>query len=223
MIIRFPTGLYRSILPKGTQAGSVTYIISNQNPPKTEVRAIQIPTFERRKPLPQSLYTPGERRGGFGELIYTLAKANRSKPGSNIKQFEVGEIIEFTDDPIEEVLFTNAPDSIEIQHNTNILDLDSIGLSPVEIDQLIAESERRKDELEKEFTSLKSELETFNADISENQKKINESNKTIKAVRSIYNIPVEAERSQLISNRNTKSTEVEEAYNKLISVSQLVR
>lgn len=244
MIIRFPTGLYRTILPSETGSGNITYTISSQDPPARTVRSIQLPVAERLRPLPSPTFDLETRRASFGELVYTLSKANRSDPGSNTKQFEVGEALEFEDDPtVNTPVFTAAPRDVEIQHNTNLLDLDQSGLTEDEIAEVVLESERRQRELDKQFSTQQSELQSIETNIRENQKQINEVNKAIRATRAAFNIPDEETnptneilvkllnrrvelqnvREQLISDQNTKSAEVETTYRDLLRVSQLVR
>lgn len=243
MIIRFPTGLYRTVLPSETGSGNVTYTIS-QAPPSTPVRAIRLPTAERLRKLPEPTFDIEERRAGFGELIYTISKANRADPGSNTKQFEVGDALEFDDDPTVNVpVLTAAPQEVEIQHNTNLLDLSQTGLTEEEINTVILESERRHRELEKLFAQQQSELQSLKVSINENQKQINETNKAIRATRAAFGIPdeetnpqnqilisllarrdeLQVQREQVISDHNVKSAEVEATHRDLLRVSQLVR
>lgn len=243
MIIRFPTGLYRSILPTDTTSGSVTYTISG-DPPKSDIQVIRLPVIEEEKSLPEAIFSEDERRPQYGELIYTIAKSGRSNPGSSIKQFEVGEILEFEDNSnTEEIILSSIPNTIEIRHDTNVLDLESAGLSEDEINLITTESEKKKQILEEQFTTQKAELNDFDVALAENQKKLNENKKAIRAVRIIYDIPendlefnndvyqklltnknnLESERDILISNRNSKVVEVEATYLSLARISELVR
>lgn len=242
MIINFPTGLYNSVLPSGQQAGNVTYTISSQKPPETSVRAVQLPAIEQTKPLPKPVFDVEERRIGYGELVFTITKGNRTTPGSNIKQFGIGETLEFDDVETTETNFVRTPDAVEIQHNTNILDLAGAGLSEEEVEEIITQSSRKLRELEKSFAKEKSELESIKTKISENQKKLNENNKALKAVRAIYGIlendldfeneiyqkllsgktDLEQERLNLINQQNDKAAEIEEIYADLLEVSRLV-
>jgi hypothetical protein len=192
--------------------------------------------------LPSTVFDPEQRRGGYGELVFTVAKAGRSNPGSNTKQFEVGEVLEFDDDPTVGTPVLPIESDIEIQHNTNVLDLSATGLTEEEINQVILESERRQRELEKAFAIVEAEFQDLNVSIRENNKAINETNKAIRAVRVAFNLPetgtsdnniliklldrlteLRIEREQLISDQNAKAAEVDTARQDLIRVSQLVR
>lgn len=242
MIISFPTGLYRTVLPSERGPGNVTYTISSGPPPSTPVRAIQLPVAERLRPLPPTIFDQEQRRAGYGELVFTVAKAGRSNPGSNTKQFEVGEVLEFDDDPTVGTPVLPIESDIEIQHNTNVLDLAATGLTEEEINQVVLESERRQRELEKAFSVAEAEFQNLNVAIRENNKAINETNKAIRAVRVAFNLPetgtsdneiltklldrqaeLRAQREQLISDQNAKAVEVDAARQNLIRVSQLVR
>ena len=244
MIIRFPTGLYRSILPSGSNSGNVTYTISNQSPPRTNVRLVQLPSAEEIRELPEPLFTEEEHRQNYGELIYTITKANRSNPGSNIKQFEIGERLEFaTEVENEEIQTVLSPDSLEIRHDTNILDLQKTGLTEDEVNTLLAASVAKQKELEKQFASLRTQLKDTDTKIRELQKSINENNKTLKAVSEIYSIPandlnfdnaiyqklltrkteLNDELNETIISRNEIAAEHRATYLSIIKVSELVR
>jgi hypothetical protein len=245
MIIKFPTGLYESILPGEGDSGNVTYTISTQAPPRPEVRIIQLPVAEQLRPLPEGYYTEDQRRAALGELVFTIVKSSRSLAGSNAKQFEIGETLVFDDeiDQAEVLQVVRVPETVEIRHNTNLLDLGSIGLTDEEIAALTQESEARKRVLEKELSDTRMEIENLKVQITEAQKKINESIKAISAVREIYGIPendetfnnaiyqkllatkkdLEITRDNLIVTHNTKGVEAEETYKAIQRISELVR
>lgn len=244
MIIRFPTGLYKSVLPAGKESGNITYTISTQDPPKTNVRITQIPPGEEFQPAPDKIFDDATRREQFGDLIYTIANNSRSLPGSNIKQFELGEILAFEENPPQqEVQSLRSPDSIEIRHDTNVLDLSSLGLTDEEIVVLVAGSEEKQAELEQEFNDKNIEAKNLDTAITENQKKINETNKAIKATREVFDIPegdltfdqpiyqklletlakLEVLRVELIIRRNDIVPELREITQAIFRVSELVR
>lgn len=244
MIIRFPTGLYKPVIPTGSQSGNITWLISTEDPPRSPVRLVQLPVAEELEPAPDRIFTDRERRQQFGDLIYTVTKNNRSEPGSNIKQFELGENLEFESNPPElEVLPLQSPSELEIQHNTNMLDLESLGLTEVEIADLTEGSEDKQAELEALFNSKNIEAKNFDTLISENQKKINETNKAIKATREVFDINAgdltnsneiyqkllsklsdfETEREELILGRNAIVDELKDITESIRRVSELVR
>lgn len=243
MIIRFPTGLYKTVLPQGEESGNVTYTISNQDPPRPTIRTLPLPVLDQITPLPPALFSELDRRTEAGELVFTLLRSGRSNPGSNIKQFEPGQTLEFGDDLGDPVTGLRLPDSVSIQHNTNILDLEAAGLTVEEVQSLTTDSITKKMSLERELTALKVEVNDLEVSIRENQKKLNETNKAINAVREVFDIPIndldfdndiyqkllvnktmlESERSTLISDLNAKIVETEETHRSLLRVSELVR
>lgn len=248
MIIRYPTGLYKSILPKDGEVGNVTYTISNNDPPRQFVRLVQLPVFEELQTAPDRLFDDLERREQLGELIYTIATSSRSDPGSNVKLFEVGQVLEFEEEPpIETVNTTYAPSNIDLQHNTNLLDLEGAGLTEEEARVLTVSSQTKIASLEREYLTIQTSIQNLKTNITENQKKINETNKTIRAVREINDIAeddleydegaigeiyqklltslasLESQRDQLITDVNAKSIEAEEVYKSILRISELVR
>ena len=244
MIIRFPTGLYKSVLPVGESSGNVTYTISTQDPPKTNVRITQVPPGVALQPAPDKIFDDATRRAQFGDLIYTITDNSRSIPGSNIKQFELGEILEFEENPPQQTIQPlMSPSSLEIRHDTNVLDLSSLGLTEEEISELVSGSEKKQAELEQEFNDKNTEAKNLETAIAENQKKINETNKAIKATREVFDIPdgdlefdepiyqkllatlvfFEVQRVKLIDNRNAIVVELKDISQAIFRVSELVR
>jgi hypothetical protein len=243
MIITAPTGLYKSLLPKDGEAGSVTYIISTQSPPRPFINVIQLPYAESIIPAPDKIFDDATRRDQFGELVYSVAKSNKNIAGSNAKAFEVGEILSFENlIPVEEIVTTRAPDDVEIRHDTNLLDLEGLGLTEAEITDLTSKSEEKARILESDFVIKQNEIKTLESDIKETQKRINENNKVLKAVRGLLGIAdnetsndsifqkltnnstvLQSTYDQLIIDRNAAAVEVAEIYQDLNQISELVR
>lgn len=244
MIIRFPTGLYKSVLPAGENSGNVTYTISTQDPPKTNMRITQVPPGVELQPAPDKIFDDATRRAQFGDLIYTIADNSRSLPGSNIKQFELGEILEFEENPPQQTVQPlMSPSSLEIRHDTNVLDLSSLGLTDEEISELVTGSEEKQAELEQEFNNKNTEAKDLETAITENQKKINETNKALKATREVFDIPdgdlefdepiyqkllatlasFEIQRVRLVDMRNAIVIELKDISQAIFRVSELVR
>lgn len=243
MIINHPTGFYKTVLPSGEEAGNVTYTISNQDPPRPVIRVLPLPVIDQITPLPGALFSEQERRAEAGELVFTLLRSGRSSPGSNTKQFESGQSLGFGDDFGASIAGLQLSDVVQIQHNTNLLNLMAAGLTSEEISSLTNESIAKKMELEKEVTHLKTEINDLQVSIRENQKNLNETNKAINAVREVFDIPendlgfendiyqklllnkstLEIERTNLINDLNNKIDETEIAHRSLFRVSELVR
>ena len=248
MIIKFPTGLYKSILPTGSQTGNITYTISNNEPPRTPIRLVQLPVAEEFALAPDKIFSDDERRAQFGELIYTVAVSSRSDPGSNTKLYEIGQVLEFEENPPEDIVnATKAPNGIDIRHDTNILDLAAAGLNEEDIEILLADSQTKQTELENEYLTIQTTIKNLKTQITENQKSINETSKAIRAVRELGGISegdldfnegsigkiyqklvnnisaLEIGKQQLITDVNIKSLEAAEIYRGILKISELVR
>ncbi len=235
MIINSPTGLFSSVLPKTeSDSASVLYTISNQSPPEERGVFVILPEAESLKGAPPKIHTDEERRAAVGELVYTISKSNRDIPGSNRKLFEIGQFLEFVDNTAPTLSTDNTPSEVLIQHNTNVLDLEDLGLTEEEIAALTSDSEVKKKELELQLSNLKSEIAGLKSEIGESQKRINEYNKAINAIKVIGNAEItekletsrDAEivsQGQLVELHNNKISESEDIYNQLLDISQLVR
>lgn len=239
IIIRYPTGLYEDAgqLPaKPSDSTSVTFTISGEDPLRPMETVLQLPIAEQLRLRGPKSYTKKERRVELGELVFSLTSSRETTPGSNRKLFETGEILNFTDsDLIEDLSALRVPSQIDIQHNTNMLDLEDIGLSEEEIQSVNDLSALKKEELDAQISAKRSEILNYRTQISEIQKKINETKKVISAIselddtQSIVNklaqnlVGLETERSDLISSTNTANSELEVLYQSLINVVELVR
>jgi len=242
MIIRFPTGLYRSALPgKPQDDQSVTFLISSSDPPRSVEAFTEVPLAVELQEKPPILNELG-RRDWYGDLLYTIDQSLQSITGSLKKSFEVGQILGF-DQEVSSAALTQSQVRTDIRHDTNILDLESTGLSDVEIDELVKASERRKQELDQELTFLISQLENTKILIGENQKSINEVQKTISAAEvalmgsagsSATGSPIldkleaqlkrlEAGKADLISQLSSIDNQAQIVRDELLDVSQLVR
>lgn len=245
MIIRFPTGLYQDAgqLPENpSDAGNVTYTISNEEPKRPQDATFQLPLAAEIAERPPLQYDDKTRRAQLGPLVFTYVDAKQTVPGSNRKLFEVGQYLDFSSEEIDLPEQTPVPAVVEIQHNTNLLDLQDAGLSEDEISSLIDLSTTKKKDLENQLAFIQNQISDQKIAITENQKQINEVVKIISAVRVVVNIPegstqsdplldqllarqadLELARTALISELNNLNTQATTTLNALISVSELVK
>lgn len=187
MIIRFPTGLYRDILPKREQdGGNVTYTISNTTPPRANLVFPKIPVglVDRGRERPKGP-SAIDSRPFQGELIYTTSGAKRTATSSNSRQFEIGQVIDFgtVETKVAEPMLV-AP-MTEIQHNNNMLDYERLGLTAAEQAVVAAESLKSHSKLTDDLNDLKRRRADAEIDINMQQKLINETNKTLAALEVI--------------------------------------
>lgn len=239
MIIRYPTGQYQDAgqLPKSpSDPANVTFTISNEPPKRPNDLVLQLPVSEedhKRSPL---VYSDPVRRANYGELVFTVVQSNRTFVGSNRKLFDIGEYLDFSDEPTIPVDQPSIPLIVDLQHNTNQLDLADSGLSDTEIASVTAQSTEKKKELENSLAGIQAQILSEQAEIGENQKSINEVRKVIAAVQQIL-LPTDpivlkltARELELVVQRDALSTDINnlnvqaaQVYNALINVSSLVK
>jgi len=184
MIIRFSTGLYKSVLPSTPQdAGNITFVISNTTPPRTNLVFPKIPAgladLGRFHDQPLSGL---DNRRFLGELIFNVSAARRSLTGNNSKQYEIGQVLEFTDvdnKTVEPMLVNQVT---QIQHNTNVLDYEAMGITGEEQDLIASESFRMLAELTDQLNAAKQLRADAEIKVNLQQKIVNETTKTIEAL-----------------------------------------
>lgn len=183
MIITSPTGLYATVLPsEPSDSRSVTFTISNEPPPRTNLLFPKIPAgvlFRSRNP---TIIDSTTRRQSVGEMLFGVSKGSRSIPGNNARQFEIGQILEFTDAELQELEPMLVSDRTETRHDINLLDLPGLGLSEQEIDTIAEQSQLAQESLTVKLNDLKRVRSDAEKRISANQRVVNESNKTISAL-----------------------------------------
>jgi hypothetical protein len=235
MILRFPTGLYLRQIPlEPEDVGNVTYTISNEDPATSVGNFIIFPVAEKLKKRAPKVYTDEQRRANLGDLIYSVSSGGNTVEGRNTKLFEVGQILEFTDEaPTSEI--DAVGDRFEIQHNTNLLDLEGLGLTAAEIQQLNVDSAALEKELETQLTFLMDQTADTNAAIKDLQKTINEANKALSALAVlgdsediIAKITIKrdvalVEQQGAIALKDELNTALEQTRDKLLAISELVR
>jgi hypothetical protein len=242
VIISFPTALYHPNLPTDDESGNVTFLISSEDPPRPQTSTLQLFRGEEIKPLPHRIFTDEDRLKVLGELVATVSSGATISVGLGKKAFEVGQLLEFNEveDETAEPTTNLSPDGIDLQHNTNILDLESAGLSETDIDQLLASAKTRFDALIIEFKGLQSTIKELRIKIDGNQRLINEVRKANTATRTAFSIGASdsnaildkleqreaellIERDELINAFNTANEESILAYNELVELKEVVR
>jgi hypothetical protein len=237
MIISAPTALYDSILPQEPEnAGNVTWTISSNDPPRPDTVTPIINTIEEMKPLPPLPFNPSERPINTGAFVFSLNTSTSKIAGSGKKIFEVGQILEFTEEEQQAVTTKQTPDIIDLQQNTNILDIDDVGLTPEEIVGITEDARTRFNLLTDQINSLTSDINILKIEISDNQKSINEVTKVKNAAILIYGensqivqrLTLKEEsllmqKDELIAQVDAKNLEIDAKYNELLKIRELVR
>jgi hypothetical protein len=216
VIVKFPTGLYRDVLPVNPQdRGNVTFTISNTTPPRTNLVFPKIPVglVDRGRDKPEPI-TPLDNRKYLGDLIFSISSSRRRAVGSNSKQFEIGQVLEFeeSDTAAVEPMLVSAV--TEIQHNNNIFDYDALGVTEEEQATIAMASLKTHSDLTDQLNKLKQQRADAEVDINLQQKLINETNRTIKALEVIAKSSSDV--ADLITKLKKKRAEATAARDKAI-------
>ncbi len=183
MIINYPTGFYRTILPqKPEDRGNITFTISNNTPPRSDLIFPKIPIGIVKQSKELESISLVDRRQAVGELIFTISSAKRTVVGSNSRQYEIGQVLEFENVQSQTIEPMLVGDVTEIRHDTNQLDYASMGLS--ESDQAVIAKTVLASQTN--FTIQLNELKKLRTDAEETinvqQKVVNETTRTINAL-----------------------------------------
>lgn len=184
MILRYPTGFYTSSISTDIlNSDSITYLVSNTDPPRTDLVYSKVPLgvlAALREPKNTDIIT--RRRVSFGDLIYSVSISGRTDEGNNSRQYELGQVIEFGTesgveaDPMLVSLLT------EIQHNTNRLDYSSMGITDEELLSIEEVSQATQVVLMDRLNEAKRLRSNAEEGINTAQKTINETNRAIESL-----------------------------------------
>lgn len=232
MIIRYPTGLYDSF-GRLAQSTNITWHISSEDPPRSNNIVIKIPIAEESQDLPGFEYERKTRRQAFGKLIYTINEANRTVAGSIVKLFAEGDVLDFQDDDRADLNIPRS-DRLEAQHSLNEIDLEAAGLNSNDIENFNSLIYDKKITLEKQFLVIRAEIHDIETGIQEIQKKINESNKALEAVRILGDkdlgakieekrVTYQDEHDALAKQHNTKTEELAVVVNNLGKIDMVAK
>lgn len=186
MIVQFPTGLYETVIPDSLdKSGNVTFTISNNPPPRTNLLFPKIPRgiVDRTKPI--KVIDVITRRNSQGELIYTINSANRSKEGNNSKIFEIGQVLEFDNSATKTLEPMYVAKKSETRHDTNLFDYNKLGLTEEEIISINnASMITQADITDRLNTAIKARADA-EIEVVTQQKIINDSTRNINALQVV--------------------------------------
>lgn len=183
MIINYPTGLYKNVLPDGPDdSQNVTFLISNTAPPKASLLFPKIPIgIANRKRAPDGL-TPEKRRLTVGPLVFTISRASRNLTGNNAQQYEIGSVLDFSYSSIKQTDPMLVSTKTEIQHNLNLYDYAELGLTEDDVELINEQSITTFDIITNRLNYLRIKRSDAEVRINTTQKLINEANKNIAAL-----------------------------------------
>ena len=244
MIIGFPTALYEPALPQEPQnSGNVTFIISSTNPPRSDDVLFQLLRSEELRQLPERIFTREQRRTNYGDFVFDISFGTQSVTGDGRKAFEVGQLLDFDDIEDPEALTTlEVPETVELQQNTNVLDLESLGLTEEESDLLISGATTKFGETVESLNNLKTQINDTQIGIADNQRLINETRKARDAAKVVFEGSTDItagneiidkldikeselllERETLIALLEVLTDQANEIYNEILDVKEVVR
>jgi hypothetical protein len=210
MIIEFPTALYDSLLPKqASDSQSVTFLISSTDPPRSVKTFFQLLYSEELKVLPDKIHTDRRRRANLGEFIFNVSSSKPNELSIGNKYFETGQLLDFQDvDEFDPVVTLEVPDKLEMQQNNNLLDLESVGLSEAESDDLIDKSEDKFHESVSLLNDVNANIKNKKASIDSNQRLINETRKARDAALVVYSDTSTGDFNEVIVKLNQKEQDL---------------
>ncbi len=185
MIISYPTGLYRSVLPTNPgDGGNVTFTISNTTPPRTNLIFPKIPTgvVDRGRQQASPSVTPFNNRQYLGDLIFSVSSAKRTQTGNNARQYELGQVLDdtITTTPTVDPMLVGSITGI--QHDTNVFDYAALGISSAEQATVATTSLLAYTALTDQLNSLKQQRADAEITINLQQKLINDTTRTLTAL-----------------------------------------
>jgi hypothetical protein len=177
MIIKYPTGFYRDVLPsKASDSTSVTYLISNSLPPRSSL------VFPK---LPDALVSRKIDRGNrpidpsvYGALAVTVTKSAPTNVLSGVKAIDLGEVIEFEDAATQIVTPMLVTFETEVRHDTNKYDLASIGIVQEKQADFIVEIKKGQAKVRQELNDCVKQRADTDIEIDRLNKQLAEAEKT---------------------------------------------
>ena len=210
MIIKFPTGLYSNILPQSLQdSGNVTFTISNSTPPRTNLIFPKIPSgiVDRKRSIRSSDIL--KRRSVIGDLVFTISQSSRNDEGTNDKTFETGQVLEFSDVPLKSLNPMLVGRKTQIQHDTTRINYQPLDVNEDDQQLINDASLLTHKNLSDQLNLVRQQRKNAEQLVGANQKIINDSNRTINALKIIQDqtTTTESDVDRLIIKLELKKTE----------------
>lgn len=194
MIIKFPTGFYETVLPNDPEdSGNITFTISNNPPPRTNLIFPKIPGgIVDRKRTPKTIELL-DRRDILGDLTFKISRSSRIFEGSNDKVFETGQVLEFTDAPLQTLDPMLIGVKTQTQHDVVRLDYAALGVDDDEQQLIVDSSLLVHQDLSDQLNIVRQQRADAEQQVIANQKIINDANRTIDALEVIQSSSAETD------------------------------
>lgn len=209
LIINFPTGLYKTILPQSPEdRGNITYTISNNTPPRTNLLFAKINSGVANRKRDQEELDLFTIRQNNGSLIFSVASSIRSTEGNNARVYEIGQVLEFSDAPIQTITPMYVSKVSETRHDTNQFDYSLLGLTPEEVEIINRESVIMHNTITDKLNIARQARANAEVEIVNQQKIINDTTRNIDALKIIVDNSTDADMQvemliqKFISRRN---------------------
>jgi hypothetical protein len=189
--------MYRNVIDD-----NITWHVSSNNPPTTFRTYTQVPVVESIRPLPRRAHSRDVRRSTKGDLVFSVNETHGRRTPSGKKQFAEGEVLEFGDVNVADIAIPPS-NKIEARHNTNILDLESLGLEEEQVSDLYSRAMDTRESLDERYQTVRSQIEDLESLIRDTQKSINEVNKAIAAVAVIGDESIESSLNNKLESLQT--------------------
>jgi len=240
MIIRHPTALYSNQIPQEpSDGGNVTFTISMENPERDDQQVTRLPPAVELREKTGDRLTDEERRAALGDYAYSVNESQADQVGTSKKQYEAGQVLEFTTEEIAPLNPMLVSKRTEIRHDTNKLDLTGLGISQDDINTIDSIASTQMDDLYAELSVQKNKRKNAETAIGENQKTQNETNKAIAAINELVDTAPELsqtikeleanlkrlqdEATELRTEANDASSAADSILEQIRNVAQVVR
>lgn len=180
--------MYKNQLPsKPADSGAFTWIVSTEVPRQSEVTAQQLPLARQLRSLENLEFNDEQRRTIYGQLIYTVTNATSNNNLTNLVPLEIGRPLSEFDVTLIDKEVANVPDNVELQHNNNLFDFESVGLTDEEIIDLENKSRSKFNSIRIELVNTNSQLKTVQNSIASYNKALTQVNDAIVALELLGN------------------------------------
>lgn len=182
MIIKYPTGLYYNSIPKGTEPGNVTFVISNNPPPRTNLLFPKISNGIAKKRIIREDEVSW-RRETVSDLVFNVSSSAGTVEGSNNKVFETGQVLEFNDSISKTVDPMLVGSITTTQHDINRINYDSLNIDDADEQTINSASLVAYRSLQIKLNEIIQKRKDAEQSVVEYQKIINDSNRAIEALK----------------------------------------
>lgn len=167
---------------KPSDNGNVTWTISNDPPKLSQVLSKLPQGIDYRQRAPSTI-TMAERRSALGAIVYSITSTHRTELGSNAKQYNIGQILSFSDSEDTGLSILPLPSSSsDIQHGLNQLDYAKLGLTNEQQAAIAVASNAIYTRLQSDVAQARSTYIGLQVLINEDQKISNETDTAIAAL-----------------------------------------